>query len=146
MAAPGQGIELELQLRPTPQTQQCCVQTASVTYVAAHGNTRSLTHWLRPGIEPASSWTQCRIPNLLSYNRNSRINISTDQEIFLCFMLFSPPLKLRTVDVTLEFNIRNEEQNSILIKLFYPRLGRFFLWIFLLHFLHWLNYFILSVC
>ena len=27
-----------------------------MTYTTAHGNARSLTHWLRPGIEPASSW------------------------------------------------------------------------------------------
>ena len=26
------------------------------TYTIAHGNTRSLTHWARPGIEPSSSW------------------------------------------------------------------------------------------
>ena len=28
----------------------------SSTYTTAHGNARSLTHWVRPGIEPASSW------------------------------------------------------------------------------------------
>ena len=27
----------------------------SATYTTAHGNARSLTHWARPGIEPASS-------------------------------------------------------------------------------------------
>ena len=27
-----------------------------VTYTTAHGNARSLTHWVRPGIKPASSW------------------------------------------------------------------------------------------
>ena len=28
----------------------------SAVYTTTHGNTRSLTHWARPGIEPASSW------------------------------------------------------------------------------------------
>ena len=28
----------------------------SATYATSHGNARSLTHWGRPGIEPASSW------------------------------------------------------------------------------------------
>ena len=28
----------------------------TVTYTTAHGNTGSLTHWTRPGIEPATSW------------------------------------------------------------------------------------------
>jgi len=27
-----------------------------VTYTTAHSNTRSLTHWARPGIKPTSSW------------------------------------------------------------------------------------------
>ena len=40
---------------PTPQPQQCQIQAASVTYTTAHSNTRSLTHRVRPGIEPASS-------------------------------------------------------------------------------------------
>ena len=26
------------------------------TYTTAHDNTRSLTHWAKPGIEPATSW------------------------------------------------------------------------------------------
>ena len=39
------GVELELQLP---------------AYTTAHGNTRSLTHWARPGIEPASSWILVR--------------------------------------------------------------------------------------
>ena len=28
----------------------------SATYTTAHGNAESLTHWMRPGIEPTSSW------------------------------------------------------------------------------------------
>ena len=53
-----------------PQPQQHGLRTTSATYTAAHGNARSLTHWLRPGIEPASSQTLCRVLNLLSHNRN----------------------------------------------------------------------------
>ena len=32
------------------------IQAVSTTYTTAHGNTRSLTHWVRPGIEPTTSW------------------------------------------------------------------------------------------
>ena len=42
-------VELELQLLAYT------IATA-VTYTAAHSNTRSLTHWERPGIQPVSSW------------------------------------------------------------------------------------------
>jgi len=37
-----------------PQWHQ--IWTESSTHTTAHGNTRSLTHWARPGIEPATSW------------------------------------------------------------------------------------------
>ena len=39
-----------------PQLQQHRVQAASVTYTTDHGNTGSLTHGVRPGIEPVSLW------------------------------------------------------------------------------------------
>ena len=35
-------------------------RAASVTYATAHCNAGSLTHWLRPGIESASSWMLVR--------------------------------------------------------------------------------------
>ena len=52
------GVESE------PQLPACTTATAtpdrnhvwSVTYTTVHGNTRSPTYWVRPGIEPAFSW------------------------------------------------------------------------------------------
>ena len=38
-------------------------QATPVTYATAHSNSRSLTHWERPGIEPASSWILVRFVN-----------------------------------------------------------------------------------
>ena len=38
-----------------PQPQQCQIQAMSATYTTAHNNARFLTHWVRPGIKPASS-------------------------------------------------------------------------------------------
>ena len=32
------------------------IQAASATYTIAHGNARSLTHWVKPGIKPAFPW------------------------------------------------------------------------------------------
>ena len=32
------------------------IWAVSVTYTTAHSNARSLTHWARPEMEPASSW------------------------------------------------------------------------------------------
>ena len=48
---------------PMPQPQQCQIQAESATYSTAHGNARSLTHWARPRIEPASSWITVRFVN-----------------------------------------------------------------------------------
>ena len=39
-----------------PQPQQLGTWAMSATYATAHSNTGSLTHWVRPGIEPTSSW------------------------------------------------------------------------------------------
>ena len=36
------------------------IQATSATYTTAHGNTRSITHWVKPGIEHASSWILVR--------------------------------------------------------------------------------------
>ena len=47
-------------LQLIPQPEQCQIQTLVVTYTTAHGNARFLTHWARPGIEPASSWMLVR--------------------------------------------------------------------------------------
>ena len=60
-------VKFELQLQPTPQLEQCQIWATSVTYTAACSNTRSLTHWGRPGIQPTSSWTLCKLLNLLSH-------------------------------------------------------------------------------
>ena len=40
----------------TLQPQQHQIQAMSANYTATHSNSRSLNHWARPGIEPASSW------------------------------------------------------------------------------------------
>ena len=42
----------------TPQPHQ--IRATSVTYTTTHGNTRSLTHRVKSGIEPASSWMLVR--------------------------------------------------------------------------------------
>ena len=39
-----------------PEPQQLRIRAASATYTTAHRNARSLTHWTRPGIQPATSW------------------------------------------------------------------------------------------
>ena len=52
MEVPRLGVKLELQ--PIPLPQQNRILAPSVTYPTAHSNTSSLTHWVRPGIEPAS--------------------------------------------------------------------------------------------
>ena len=49
--------------RPTPQPQQHGIQAMTATFSTAHGNASSLTHWARPGMEPASSWMPVRFIN-----------------------------------------------------------------------------------
>ena len=65
------GIKSELQLAPTPQTWLHRIQSTCATCATACSNTRSLTHWTKPGIEPSSSQRQYEVLNLLSHYRNS---------------------------------------------------------------------------
>ena len=48
---------------PQPQPQQCEIWAVSATYAIAHSNTGSPTHWVRPGIEAASSWILVKFVN-----------------------------------------------------------------------------------
>ena len=63
MEVPRLGVKLELQLTAyTKATEtQDWSQATSATYTTVHSNTRSLTHWARPRVEPTSSWMQVRL-------------------------------------------------------------------------------------
>ena len=52
---PGYGSNQSYSCQTTPEPQQLGIWAMSSTYTIAHGNTRSLTHCVRPGVEPASS-------------------------------------------------------------------------------------------
>ena len=60
MEISGLRSNLSCSCRPPPQPQQRQIRAASATFTTAHGNARSLTHWTRTGMEPASSWTLVR--------------------------------------------------------------------------------------
>ena len=67
----GYGPNQSYSCQSTLHPQQHWIWAASMTYNAARHNTRSLAHWARPGIIPASSPTLCWVLNLLDHNRNS---------------------------------------------------------------------------
>ena len=60
MEVPRPGVESELQL--PPYTTSTATQDPSHIWdlTIAHGHAGSLTHWVRPGIEPTSSWILVR--------------------------------------------------------------------------------------
>ena len=86
--------ESELQLQPAPEPQQHWILATSVTNVTACGNTGSLTHSVRPGIDTASSWTLCQVLNPLNHNGNSK------GEIFFFFFFLAIPGPSQTRDQT----------------------------------------------
>ena len=77
---------------PTPQPQQCGIWAPSATYTTAHGNAGSLTHWARPGIEPASSWMLIRFVS------------TSPQKEFPYFILFYFILNQQLKEFTVEKN------------------------------------------
>ena len=56
MEFPRLGVNQSCSHQPMPQPQQCRIWDTSGTYTTAHNNVGSLTHWVRPGIKPTSSW------------------------------------------------------------------------------------------
>ena len=58
MEVPRLGVKSELWLLAYTTATETWdeIQAMSATYITAHGNAGSLTHWMRPGIEPATSW------------------------------------------------------------------------------------------
>ena len=60
MEVPRLGVESELQLPAYTTATGTQDLRQSVTYTTAHSKARSLTHWVKPGIEPASSQTLVR--------------------------------------------------------------------------------------
>ena len=73
--AGGQGSNRSYSCWPMPQPQQWRIQAVSVTYTPAHSNARSLTHWARPGIEPASSWILVGFFNCWAMKRTPYLHI-----------------------------------------------------------------------
>ena len=53
---PGQGSNRSCSQQPMPEPQHHQIRAASATYTTVHSNAGSLTHWVKPGIEPATSW------------------------------------------------------------------------------------------
>ena len=81
MEVPVPRAESELQLRATPQQHQ--IQAATVTYGTACSNTRSLTHWVRPRMEPAASQRQCQVLNPLSHNGNTYFTLIKKKNLYI---------------------------------------------------------------
>ena len=67
----------------------------SASYTTAHGSTRFLTHWVRPGMEPATSWILVRVVTA-EPQQEPRHNVDfyiylcicLPEFFFLCFVLF----------------------------------------------------------
>ena len=57
---PRLGVESELHLPAYTKATAMPDWAVSATYTTVHGNTGSLTHWVRPGIKPAASWLLVR--------------------------------------------------------------------------------------
>ena len=79
---PVQGWNWSYSCRPTPEPQQHGIRDMSVTYTTAHGNTKSLTHWVRPG-----DWTQVlmdasQVRQVLSHDGNSYLYFHFSLGIF----------------------------------------------------------------
>ena len=82
------------------------IRAAAAGLHRSHSNTRSLTHWLRPGIKPAflGTWWD---PTLLSHNGNSLLCIICGriimQKLKVCQGFIVPDFKNLSYDVRFFF-------------------------------------------
>ena len=70
----------------------------------SRGNTRSLTHWARPGIKPASSKTLCQVLNLLRSNRNS-LNTLLNHLFFPVLLKYTWQIKIVCTQGAQHYNL-----------------------------------------
>ena len=78
----GEGSNRSYSCRPTQQPLQHRIRAMSVTYTTAHGNTRSSTHVVRPGIHPNPQG--CRSDSFLrSHSGNSCIIVLNFLQCYL---------------------------------------------------------------
>ena len=75
MEIPRLGFEFELQLPAYAIATQDGIQGMSATHTTPHGNTRSLIHWVRPGIWTHILMDANRVCNWLSHNGNSLFSL-----------------------------------------------------------------------
>ena len=64
-----------------PEPQQCGIWATSATYNTAHGSARSLTHWARPGNEPATSCFLVRFVNHWAMKGTTKIKFLLSQKL-----------------------------------------------------------------
>ena len=70
MKVPRLGAESELQLPAYATDPETLDPSCICSLHSSCGNMRPLTHWVRPGMVPASSWGPYLVLNPLSHNRN----------------------------------------------------------------------------
>ena len=61
----------------------------SVTYTTVHSNSWSPTHWVRPGIEPASSWILVRFISTVPQWKLQELLLFTSIPAFICRLFVS---------------------------------------------------------
>ena len=78
-----------------PQPQQLGIRAVSVIYTTAHGNSGSLTHWARPGIEPTSlwiliefltHWATMRTPTVIFNGKASIPSVTLSIDVCFCLL------------------------------------------------------------
>ena len=63
--------QVRSQIRAGAEPYVTTTATWHLSCICNQCHTGSLTHWMRPGIEPTSSWRRCQVLNWLSHHRNS---------------------------------------------------------------------------
>ena len=103
MKVPRLGSNQSYSCQCTPQLHR--IWAAPMTYITAHSNTRSLTHWVRPGIKPATSWL---LVGLLHHEGNFLLKLSLHGLILYFYGHYVALLCKHSVNILIEWLYRGQ--------------------------------------
>ena len=107
MEVPRLGAIQSCSCQPTPEPQQRGIPATSATYTTAHSNSRSLTHWARLGIKPATSWFLVGFVSACATMGTTSLYYCSSQIVTLTWLIVQKSLN--------DINIHKRDNNSTFI-------------------------------
>ena len=108
MEVPRLGVESELYLPAYTTATAIQDLRGMCNYTTAHNNTRSLTHWVRPEMEPASSWILVRFITTEPWWEPHKVFLCTLFYLILTIVIWRYSITIFIINYILQVRILKE--------------------------------------